>query len=279
MIIDCHTHIFPKAIRDKREAYFPGEPAFELLYRSPKARVVGARELIEAMDCNGVEKSVVFGFPWTALDTIKMHNDYVATAVQQFPSRLIGLCCLDPSHPQAPVEAERCLGSGFHGIGELAFYHSGIDENVLLALAPIMDFCRDKAVPVMIHTNEPVGHHYPGKTPNTLGQILRLVQTFSHNTIVLAHWGGGLFFFNLLKKELKESLTNVYFDTAASPFLYDAEIYRLAITIIGVEKIILGSDFPLLTPDRYVNEMRAAGLTANEVDAICSRNARKVFGI
>jgi predicted TIM-barrel fold metal-dependent hydrolase len=279
MIVDCHTHIFPKSIRECRETYFAGEPAFELLYRSPKAKLAGARDLIETMDRNAVEKSIVFGFPWTTLDTVKLHNNYIAAAVQRYPDRLIGLCCLDPLHPEARAEAKRCLAAGLRGVGELAFYRSGIDENALKSLAPVMELCRNQRIPVMIHTNEPVGHHYPGKSPNTLSQIFRLVQTFPDNKMILAHWGGGLFFFNLLKKELKESLANVYFDTAASPFLYDSGIYRTAINIIGIEKIIFGSDFPLLSPSRYVNEMRDAGLSAQEIAAICGLNARKLFEI
>jgi predicted TIM-barrel fold metal-dependent hydrolase len=279
MIVDCHTHIFPKSVRECRETYFAGEPAFELLYRSPKAKLAGAGGLVETMDRNAVEKSIVFGFPWKTLDTVKRHNDYIAKAVQRYPDRLIGLCCLDPLHPEAQAEAKRCLAAGFRGLGELAFYRSGIDEDALRSLAPMMELCRNEKIPVMIHTNEPVGHHYPGKSPNTLSQILRLVQTFADNTVILAHWGGGLFFFNLLKKELKESLANVYFDTAASPFLYDSGIYRTAISIIGAEKIIFGSDFPLLNPARYVNEMRDAGLSAQEIAAICGLNARKLFGI
>ena len=279
MIIDCHTHIFPKSIRECRESHFPGEPAFQLLYRSPKAKLAGARDLVETMDRNAVEKSIVFGFPWATLETVKRHNDYIAAAVQRYPDRLIGLCCLDPLHPEAPAEAKRCLAAGFRGVGELAFYRSGIDENVLRSLTPIMELCRNRKIPVMIHTNEPVGHHYPGKSPNTLSQIFQLVQSFPDNTMILAHWGGGLFFFNLLKKELKESLANVYFDTAASPFLYDSGIYRAAISIIGVEKILFGSDFPLLSPSRYVNEMRDAGLSAAEIAAICGLNALKLFGM
>jgi predicted TIM-barrel fold metal-dependent hydrolase len=279
MIIDCHAHIFPKSIRESRETYFATEPAFEMLYRSPKARLAGATDLVETMDRNAVEKSIVFGFPWDALDTVKRHNDYIAAAVQRYPDRLIGLCCLDPLHPEARAEAERCLAAGLRGLGELAFYRSGIDEDALKSLAPLMELCRNEKLPVMVHTNEPIGHHYPGKSPSTLSQILRLVQTFADNTIILAHWGGGLFFFNLLKKELKESLANVYFDTAASPFLYDSGIYRAAISIIGAEKIILGSDFPLLNPARYVNEMRDAGLSDQEISAICGLNARKLFGI
>ena len=36
----------------------------------------------------------------------------------------------------------------------------------------------------------------------------------------MAHWGGGLPFYGLMKKEGPEVLRRVYFDTAASPYLY-----------------------------------------------------------
>jgi hypothetical protein len=131
----------------------------------------------------------------------------------------------------------------------------------------------------MIHTNEPIGHSYPGKTPSTLAQIYQLIHTFPQNKIILAHWGGGLFFFSLLKKEVKTSLKNVYFDTAASPYLYDADVYRLAIDLVGEKKILFGSDFPLLPPGRYFDEMKTAGLSDAEMEQICGGNAARLFNI
>ncbi|MGD8541598.1 MAG: amidohydrolase family protein, partial [Desulfobacteraceae bacterium] len=210
MIIDCHTHIFPAAVRQNRENYFRGEPAFELLYAAPKARLVGAGELVAAMDAQGVDRSVVFGFPWRDARTARLNNDYVLDAVGRYPGRLVGLCCLDPFSPQAEAETRRCLDAGLSGIGELAFYQSGIDAAALDKMAPLMALCLAKGLIAMIHTNEPVGHLYPGKTPNTLRQIYDLVRRFPENKIVLAHWGGGLFFYQLLKKEVKASLQNVY---------------------------------------------------------------------
>ena len=193
MIIDCHTHIFPAAVRQNREKYFRGEPAFELLYASPKARLVGAAELVAAMDAQGVDRSVVFGFPWRDARTARLNNDYVMEAVGRYPGRLVGLCCLDPFSPQAEAETRRCLEGGLAGIGELAFYQSGIDAAALDKLAPLMALCLTNGLVAMIHTNEPVGHLYPGKTPNTLRQIYDLVRRFPENKIVLAHWGAGSF--------------------------------------------------------------------------------------
>jgi predicted TIM-barrel fold metal-dependent hydrolase len=279
MIIDVHTHIFPRRIRRDREAYFGAEPDFELLYRSPKSRLIGAAELLDRMDADGVDKAVVFGFPWLVSDTFKAHNDYILEAVQRFPDRLIGLGCFDAASPEAEFETERCLSAGLAGIGELAFYRSGIDADARDRLVPVMACCRARQAPVMIHTNEPVGHSYAGKTPNTLAQIEALLSRFPDNRIILAHWGAGLFFYSLMKKGVRETLRNAYFDTAASPYLYAPDIYPLAVKLIGVGKILFGSDYPLLAPARYFNELRNCGLNQNEIDAICGQNAARLFGL
>jgi hypothetical protein len=279
MIIDFHAHIFPEVVRKSREKYFQGEPAFELLYRPSKSRLAGAEQLLGVMDENGVDRTVVFGFPWRSADLYKMHNDYILEAVQKRPDRLIGFGCFDPADPGAADETLRCLDAGLSGIGELAFYRSGIDADALDRLAPVMECCRRCGRPVLIHTNEPVGHDYPGKTPNTLAQIYELVRRFPENRIVLAHWGGGLFFFGLLKKEVKQALRNVWFDTAASPYLYDPAVYRTAIGAVGADRILFGSDYPLLSPNRYFKEWEAACLSPEERGQIGGLNAARLLGL
>ena len=279
MIIDAHTHIFPPEIRQSREKFFPSESAFKLLYQSHKARLIGGRELIRAMDGHRVDQAVIFGFPWTSIEISKTHNDYIMETVLKYPDRFTGLGCFDPASPGAAVEAERCLTGGLSGIGELAFYQSGIDDVAMEQLAPVMGMCAERSLPILIHTNEPVGHDYHGKTPITLSQIYALIKRFADNKIVLAHWGGGLFFYSLMKKEVKQILKNVYFDTAASPYLYDPAVYQIAIKLVGIDKIIFGSDYPLLPPGKYLSEMEQSGLTKDEIDSICGLNAKRLFNI
>lgn len=279
MIIDVHSHVFPEAIQRARKRFFSNEPAFELLYKSPESKLAGAPETIAMMDQAGVDRAVVFGFPWQDASTFRLNNDYVIESVRQYPDRLMGLCCVDPFHPEAVSETARCLDAGLHGVGELAFYRSGIDAACLDHLTPIMALCLDRGVPVMIHTNEPVGHLYPGKTPNTLAQIYALVKRFPENKIILAHWGGGILFYCLLKKEVRAVLKNVYYDTAASPFLYTPDIYLVAKKLGLIQRILLGSDYPLLPPSRYLRELQNSGLSARDITAICGANASRCFGI
>lgn len=279
MIIDFHTHIFPGIIQKRREDFFSGEAAFRLLYDSEKSKLAGADDIVVAMNEDGVDISVVFGFPWENPDTTKMHNDYVIESVNKYPDRLRGFCCVDPSWKGAADEVERCLDAGLSGVGELAFYNSGISREAIDALEPLMGLCLERQVPVLIHTNEPIGHQYPGKTPNTLSKIYSLAVHFPDNKIVLAHWGGGLFFYMHLKREVKSTLKNVYYDTAASPFLYDTEIYRSGILMAGSDKILFGSDYPLLKPSRYFKEIEKAGLPEEDLAKLLGRNAFELLGI
>jgi predicted TIM-barrel fold metal-dependent hydrolase len=279
VIIDFHTHIFPSEIRDHRDAYFADEPEFKLLYASSKSRAVGAATLIEEMDVHGVDKSVIFGFPWRNFTTLRRHNDYILRAVAAYPSRLIGFCCLNPAHGKALSEAERCINSGLSGIGELAFYQSDLTADLMRSVDPLMAFAREKDQPLLIHTNEPVGHEYPGKSPMTLNALYRMILRFPENKIVLAHWGGGLFFYHLLKKEVKEAFKNIYFDTAASPFVYEPSVYAVALRIVGREKILFGSDFPLLNPGRYFEDWESSGLSEKDVHHISGLNAATLLNL
>ncbi|RLB43826.1 MAG: amidohydrolase [Deltaproteobacteria bacterium] len=279
MIVDFHTHLFPPELRADRARFFEGEPAFKEIYESSKARLAGVEDLLRHMDQAGIDKSVIFGFPWERSDNFKRNNDYVLETVGRYPDRFIGFACFSPLSPKGASEAERCISSGLRGVGELAVYGGGLNRSVIEALREVMAVCKDRDVPVLVHTNEPVGHQYPGKAPMTLKQVYDFVEEFAQNRIILAHWGGGLFFYGLMKKQVRETLQNVWFDTAASPFLYKRDVYVIAGDIIGYEKILFGTDFPLLPAERYFREMDAAGIEEEERRKITGGNAQTLLNI
>ena len=278
-ILDIHTHIFSPEICRDRESFFPGEPAFELLYRDEKkAPLSTAGGLIKAMDRDGIQASVTFGFPWKQPKLVRRSNDYVLEAMARYPNRLLGFACLNPELPEAVEEGERCLQAGMKGLGELALYPPLAGGSWLERMGPLVDLANKWKVPVLLHINEPVGHQYPGKGQQPFWELYELIKAFPTTLFILAHWGGGLWWYQLLKREVGNVLTNTYFDTAASPFLYRPEIYEFALKIIGPEKILYGSDFPLLGLDRYLQELDQTGLTPDQRAAILGGNSQRVLG-
>ena len=278
MIIDSHTHLFFQAVADDRTPFFDNEPEFKLLYDSPKSKIATRTQLIDAMDQHGVDISILSGFPWRNPEYTKRNNDAIIEAVTADPERLRGLACFDLSWEGAAKEAERCIDAGLSGVGELAFYLSGIDARAIRLLEPVMEVLKTRGnLPCIIHTNEPLGHPYPGKTPVTLEQIDNLARTFPDNKIILAHWGGGIFFYHIMKKQMKERLKNIWYDTAASVFLYDPEIYDMALKAGVLEKVLFGTDYPLLTPDRYYRDIDQSQLTLEQKQRVLGENARALF--
>jgi predicted TIM-barrel fold metal-dependent hydrolase len=279
LIIDIHTHIFPPEICRDRKSYFPGEPAFELLYRDEKKGPLStAGGLIKAMNRDGIQASVTFGFPWRKQELNQRSNDYVLEAMARYPERILGFACLNPELPQAVSEGERCLRAGMKGLGELALYSSLAGGSWFERMFPLVELATDWDVPVLLHINEPVGHQYPGKGRQPFWELYELIKTFPTTRFILAHWGGGLWWYQLMKREVKEVLANTYFDTAASPFLYRPEIYEFAVKLIGTGKILYGSDYPLLGLERYLKEMDQAGLLSRQQEAILGGNSQRVLG-
>ncbi|MHB8765329.1 MAG: amidohydrolase family protein [Deferrisomatales bacterium] len=280
MVLDAHTHIFPPEVCTRRDAYFDGEGDFRLLYGHPNARLVGAGELVHYLDEAGIDAACAFAFPWNSLDTTRLANDYVLSSAARFPGRIVPFACVNPlAGPGALAEAERCLAAGARGVGEVATYGAGLGPGVRAALGPLAELCREAGVPLLLHTNEPVGHDYPGKSRMEPSEVYALVAAHPGTTWILAHWGGGLFVYHLLKKEAPEVLRNVYYDTSAGPYLYRPDAYRRLIDIAGADRLVFGSDFPLLGLPRYQTDLAAAGLTAAEEAAVLGGNLARVLGL
>lgn len=278
MIFDAHTHVFPGEVCRGREDFFADEPAFRLLYGDPKSRLISPEEMVAALAEEGVDAAVVSGFPWRTERLLRRHHEVLLEAMRRWPDKLIAFCTVNPLEPDAARAVERGLAAGFRGVGELAWYADLPGED-LRELAPIAELCQHYKVPLMLHTNDPVGAGYPGKAAVSLPAVYNLIRQFPKVTWILAHWGGGLPFYGLQKKETPQVFKNVYFDTAASPYLYRPAIYRLAAEMVGPEKILFGSDYPLLPPSRYFKEMDEAELPPDWRDMIMGKNLARVLNL
>jgi predicted TIM-barrel fold metal-dependent hydrolase len=80
-----------------------------------------------------------------------------------------------------------------------------------------------------------------------------------------------------MKKQMKERLKNIWYDTAASVFLYEPQIYDMAVKAGVLEKVLFGTDYPLLTPDRYYTDIDQSGLTLEQKRMVLGENARNLY--
>jgi predicted TIM-barrel fold metal-dependent hydrolase len=278
MIIDFHTHVFPPQIKKNRSKYIELDPCFALLYSDPKAKIATADELIASMDEGGIDISVIANIGWTTHELCVETNDYIMESVSRYPQRLVGFCAVQPQSSGAVAEIERCAKAGIKGVGEMRPDIQLLDLSDEFAMAPFVEALIKHKLILLTHASEPLGHDYPGKGSITPEVLYPFITSFPELTIVCAHWGGGLPFYALMP-EVKKAMANVFFDTAASPLLYTPEIYNQVIKLVGADKILFGSDYPLLAPSRLIKEIKALKLGEETENLILSANARRLLGI
>jgi predicted TIM-barrel fold metal-dependent hydrolase len=279
MIIDFHTHIVPPKVKQNRDEYARRCRSFASIYSDPKAKLATAEEIIAAMDKDGVDVSVVLNYGWSTLSLCAEVNDYILESVSRYPKRLVGFCSVVPSEDESTLkEVERCIKNGARGIGELRLDDHLLKKHSPAVLQPIIDIIIKNNLILLTHASEPVGHQYFGKGTATPDLLYTLITAFPDLKLVCAHWGGGLPFYALMP-EVKNALKNVYFDTAASPFLYTPQVYSQVAQLVGADKILFGSDFPLIPQRRFLKEIAALDLPEDAKNKILAGNAKKLLGL
>ncbi len=279
MLIDFHTHIFPPDIRRRREQYCARDPWFNALYGNPGATMASAEDLIAEMDASGVDVSVTFSFGWTDPALIVETNSYVLDAMRRYPSRILGMAVSLPTAGDTAVyELERCAQAGMIGLGELMPHGQGYRLNDIALLAPLMEVARAHSLLVLSHCSEPVGHLYPGKGNVSLPDIVAFLTAFPDIRFIAAHWGGGLPFYTLMP-EIRNITAHVWYDTAATVYLYSQQIFRVAEALVGSERILFASDFGLLRQKRIIDHIAGSGLSEESVRRVLGENARQLLGL
>ena len=277
MIIDFHTHIFPPWLRERRDEYIKRDPCFSLLYSQPKARMATAEELLASMDEANIGLSVVLNIGWVSQELCVKTNDYILDSVSRYPTRLVGFCAIQPRAGDAAIaELERCAKAGAKGIGELRSDMQGFNLADRTTMKPVVDAALKHDLIFLTHSSEPVGHEYSGKGSITPDILYSFITKFPNLKLVCAHWGGGLPFYALMP-EVAEALANVFFDTAATVFLYKPEIFERVSQIIGSDKILFGSDYPLMHQNRVLAQIQASQLPEEDKARILGANAQKLL--
>jgi predicted TIM-barrel fold metal-dependent hydrolase len=277
-VIDAHTHLFPPDVHLRRAHYCSRDRWFGELYADPKAAIADAAALVASMDGAGIAHSIVCGWPWRDLGLCREHNDFMAEAATAGGGRISWLAIVPPDVKGAAAEIERCFTLGAAGIGELNADAQEFSWEETARLTEAMRVCIDAARPALIHTSEPVGHRYPGKGEATPARLIPFLAAFPDLKVVAAHWGGGLPFYELMP-EVAEVTKNVVYDSAASTYLYRFDIFPAVAGIVGADRVLFASDYPLLSQDRFRQRVLRAGIAAANLPAIMGGNAARVFNL
>ena len=288
-IVDAHTHLYAAEVAADPEAWgrANGEPGWTRCV-APEGRrsIQGWSDpdtLVADMDRAGVEACVLLGWYWQRQETCDLQNGWYAQWIRRHPGRLFAFATVQPAGGRSSLEAlERALDTGLCGVGELLPQAQGFGLGDP-AWRRVVELAIGRRIPVTLHATDPSAG--PAAGPRTpLDGYVRLAREYPEAILILAHWGGGLAFNGAPGGEPLPP--NLYFDTSASPLLYDPGVFRRAVSLVGAGRILYGSDYPLLlhpkvsrTPEfgRFLGEIAGAGLDPADRAQILGSNIRRLL--
>ena len=295
MIIDIHIHHYPPEILKDPPTWAAqwGENHWGSVVESRArdgASLQGwstTEELLRDMDCAGVDRVVMQGWYWQQSKSCDMHNAWHCRSVEEHPDRFLAFAAVQPLGGDTAFDAlRRAVDGGCCGIGEVLPAAQGFDLRDP-NWRRMLDYADINGLPVCMHVTEPVGRAYPSRVGVDLQQIVEMAGEFPRLKLILAHWGGGLPLYEL-NPWCRKRLKGVYYDTAASPLIYDTRVWKQMTDLAGHERVLFGSDYPLrLYPSRekttgfrrLIKEVRESGTTKSAQDRILGLNAAALLGL
>jgi len=217
----------------------------------------------------------------TATGHPAISSEEIAAKAAQHADVLIPFGSVDPRRADAVARARSLVAD--HGVRGFKFHPSlqAFAPNDT-AFYPLWEAIESLGVPALFHTGQTgIGAGLPGgrgiklrlSDPMLLDDV---AADFPGLTVILAHpsvpWAASSI-------SIATHKANAYIDLSGwSPKYFPADLVRAANSYLQ-DKVLFGTDYPLLTPERWLRDFDALDLKPEAKSKILKANAVKVLGL
>ncbi|WP_306360243.1 amidohydrolase family protein [Nocardia sp. CC227C] len=279
--IDVHTHIhadhhgnlaLDRELLEAAESYFRGTDTARPTVDDLAAHY---RALNMAAVVFSVDAEATTGHP-------ALSNEAIATAAAAHPDVLIPFGSIDPARGAAGVRAARRLVTD-HGVRGFKFHPSlqGFEPNDR-RVYPLYEELRSLGVPALFHTGQTgIGAGLPGgrgiklrySDPMLLDDV---AADFPELTVIMAHpsvpWQDAAI-------SIATHKANVFIDLSGwSPKYFPPQLVRAANGPLA-DKVLFGSDYPVITPQRWIRDFEQLEIEPHIRPKIMKDNAIRALAL
>lgn len=307
-VMDVHVHLAdvaaipPELSREAvlDELYRPWTHVYgadgEWIPRPTGISSTSAEALIRLMDEDGIDVSVVMPSDHSRVAKKPGHmipptsNDFIAEQVRRYPDRLVGICGHDPLEEEwkAPLELERMVTEhGFRGMKLYPPYDhfDPYDER----LFPLYEKALELDVVLTFHTGWTPWVNAPMKYGDPV--LLDPVGTrFPDLKVNMAHIGGASHWREaVLVAARHPRFTMDVSSWCTYPPSLLVEMLNLARDLVGLDRVLFGSEHTLCRPGTFVAELENLNVFAEryhhppfaeeDIHRMLGENAARVYGI
>lgn len=258
-IIDFHTHAFPEKVADKAVSFL-GEH-----YHMDMKNGGRLNDLCQSAQNANIDIIVVHASATTSRQ-VESVNTWIGEKANG--TSMIGFGSIHPDYEgDIQQELNRIKHLGLKGIKlhpDFQAFH--IDD-------PKMDKIYEKldeTLPVLFHLGD---ENLDYSAPRRLANVL---ERFPNIVAIGAHMGGYMCW-----DEAEEYLfgRNLYIDTSSCLHCMDGERLMELIRKHGMDKVVFGTDYPIVTHKEELKKMMALPLSECERNQILWENAAKILSI
>jgi hypothetical protein len=204
------------------------------------------------------------------MPTDQKNNAGILETAKPFPDNLYPFAWVDPHDSQIMSFLENNIDN----ISGLKF-HSSLDKIELgitnILYKPYLGFANTHNLPILVHCGrwqETASYKFP----------LQIAEKYPDLKIICAHLGGDREDLKILApKAVKErDLKNIWFDISATREWWTI---GMAIDEIGADKIIFGSDYPVMHPKMSIESVNVLNLSVEDQKKVFYKNIMGILGI
>jgi predicted TIM-barrel fold metal-dependent hydrolase len=264
LIIDFHTHIYPKWVATK---------ILPAAKRKLKVDVPGTgapQDLLRYMEASGIEKSVLLPLAKGIAD-VSSFNDWTLSVSSD---GLIPFGAVHPFMENLEAELDKLALRGVRDVKMMPLLQEVYPDDP--RCERLYEALIKKKMILVTHAGrDPLERKEIFGTPE---RFARTIECYPDLQLELAHLGG-LRMWDEVQRHLLPAGKNVYFDTAYVSFYMNSREMAEMIKDIGPERVVFGSDYPWEDPGRAAKIIMDLDLSEEERDAVLWRNAVKLIGL
>lgn len=237
------------------------------------SRGMSADEVVAAMDAAGIERLCLTA--WYRPGLAIADNDRIAQFIAAYPTRFVGIAGVDLEKPVAAVrELDRAVRElGFKALRVIPWLWK-LPPNDRLYY-PLYVKCIELDIPFCTQVGH-TGPLMPSETGRPIPYIDEVALTFPELRIVGGHIG---YPWTDEMIALAWKHEHVYIDTSAYlPRYYPPQLLHF-INTYGQDKVLFGTNFPMLALDQCAKQAQALELKPAVREKFLAGNARRVFKI
>lgn len=219
------------------------------------------QDLIDDLSQVGISK---VGISCLSGVSTKAQNDLIYEVMNYAPSFVEGMAFINPKHPDAIDEIDRCLGDyKMNGVKFHSWKQGYYPDN-----RPELDDILDRIEAYDVHVQMHVGTA-PLSTPYIWGEYAR-----KHPKIDFLFTHTGYYEFGLSSLEVAKKYKNIWLETSGQ---MDPRILKKIVKEIGSERMVFGTDWPYKPLNVEIDKFCYLDLTDSEVENIFYKNAEYLW--